>query len=130
MTSNKKIIGLSVSVVVIIVFGLIIGLVIVPSLTKKEESTQTSTQTSTTPSTQPGLQHQSDTMTAMLILNDKKEWTQSNIPFVIKNENNETFTPEECIDKFTKKMRIRIGGIYYDIKEIKMTIGKTQIVLS
>jgi hypothetical protein len=124
MTNRKIIIGLSVSLLAIIVLGLIIGLVIVPSLTNKEPSATTSPEPSE-------LKHENDNpMVLKLILNSENKWTQSVSHFEIKNSVGDFITPEKYETELTKGQKIRINGITYDITDLKdsaMTIKRTQI---
>jgi hypothetical protein len=151
MTNRKIIIGLSASLLTIIAFGLVIGFVIVPSLTNKEKSTTASsaassstslssslsastTISSTTSSTASVLNYEnSNQMVIKLILNSDNKWTQSGLPFEIRDLENNIITPEQYTSKLALQRRIKINGLTYDITELtdsEMTIKRTQLTVN
>jgi len=129
MTKLKIIIGSSLFAV--IALGLIIGFVIVPSFTKKEEPNEESAKTSSESSV---LKYESDNpISAKLILNSEKKWTQSESPFEIRNLEYIIVTPETYATELNTGRRIIINGITHDITELTdsaMTIQKTQLTVS
>jgi hypothetical protein len=147
MTNRKIIIGLSASLLTIIAFGLVIGFVIVPSLTNKEKSTSTSlsassttslsastTISSTTSSSASVLNYENSNQTVIkLILNSDNKWTQSGLPFEIRDLENNIITPEQYTSKLALQRRIKINGLTYDITELtdsEMTIKRTQLTVN
>jgi len=146
MTNRKIIIGLSASLLTIIAFGLVIGFVIVPYLTNKEKSTtasstassssslSASTTISSTSSSASVLNYEnSNQMVIKLILNSDNKWTQSGLPFEIRDLENNIITPEQYTSKLALQRRIKINGLTYDITELtdsEMTIERTQLTVN